>query len=221
MKLDLFHRLINNPKDTRSFIKELEESIESPEKGILEEIQSKNKVSFASKNSMKNKRSEILKNFANKTGDFSFVVKKSEENNTYTVFNFRNGKKTVLDLTKKDMPANATVNSVLRLQNDNYVLDKSTTKLVIEEITRMANRILELQNKQLSEFRKERHLYMVEEDRLDSIYLLDLTDESMGVLEEVDFPEDLKSIATEGTVFQYINGKYEFYSRDGFERKNG
>ena len=36
--------------------------------------------------------------------------------------------------------------------------------------------------------------------------------------EEVDFPKELLSEAKEGTVFQYKDGKYNFYSRDGFER---
>lgn len=71
----------------------------------------------------------------------------------------------------------------------------------------------------LQEFRKEGHLYMVEEDRNGRVFLTDITDEESNiVLEETSFPKELVKQATEGTVFIYKNGTYHFYSRDGFER---
>ncbi len=77
-------------------------------------------------------------------------------------------------------------------------------------------------DKKLEEFRKEDHLYMVEEDRNGRIFLTDITDDTNNiVLEEVDFPKELIKQATEGTVFKYKDGTYHFHSRDGFERIYG
>lgn len=68
-------------------------------------------------------------------------------------------------------------------------------------------------------YRIENHLYMVEEDRNGKVFLTDITNGKAGlVFEEKDFPQKLINQATEGTVFQYKNGEYHFYSRNGFER---
>lgn len=91
-----------------------------------------------------------------------------------------------------------------------------------EKIIKMANEVLDRQDEKLKEFRKEEHLYMVEEDKNGKIFLTDITGEENNiVLEEVDFPKELIKQATEGTVFRYKDGTYHFYSRDGFERIYG
>ena len=86
------------------------------------------------------------------------------------------------------------------------------------EIIKMANRVLKEQNNKLLEYRKEGHLYMVEEDVNERIYLIDLSNDNGKAFEEVDFPKELINKATEGAVFKYEKGKYSFYSNDGFER---
>ena len=59
---------------------------------------------------------------------------------------------------------------------------------------------------------------MVEEDVNERIYLLDLSANKGRVFEEVDFPKGFINQATEGAIFKYENGKYNFHSNDGFER---
>lgn len=68
---------------------------------------------------------------------------------------------------------------------------------------------------------KEGHLYLVTEDRNGKVFLWDLTDKPKNEFEETNFPQNLLSLATEGTVFQYKNGTYEFYSSDGFDMLYG
>ena len=46
----------------------------------------------------------------------------------------------------------------------------------------------------------------------------DLTDRPKHEIEEVDFPKELLQQATAGTVWQYENGDYTYFSSDGFER---
>lgn len=95
---------------------------------------------------------------------------------------------------------------------------EQTQERIKQEIIKMTNRVLKEQNKKLLEYRKEGHLYMVEEDVNERIYLVDLSEKGNLVFEEINFPKELRSKATEGAVFKYENGEYRFYSNDGFER---
>ena len=67
------------------------------------------------------------------------------------------------------------------------------------------------------EYRKEGHLYFVTEDRGNVIYLWDYTDKPDFEVEEFELPEEIVKIAKEGTMLQYVNGKYEIYSSRGYD----
>lgn len=237
MNLSFFNNLSNNLKENggiQSFIKELGEFLEqatskviqSPTErnaiGILEEIQCHRNMSVVSRNEIRKGMDEILAEYASKTkdkGSLYFISSKSKKaEDVYTVYHYENGEEKSIRLTEKDLPRNAGVNSVLRMENGEYVLDEQTTESIIKEITEMTNDVLDKQDNKLKEYRKEGHLYMVEEDVNNRIYLWDLTDKPDNTIEEVDFPKELIKEATEGTVFQYLNGEYHFYSNDGFER---
>lgn len=234
MKLDFFRELKSSFKNAKveEFINELGDYLKekaceknsNKELGVLEQIKSKNKVSMISENKMRKQQDQILQEYANKTiesGAVYFVSSKSEKDNQYIVFKYENNNECTIKLTEKELPSGSGINSVFREENGQYVLDKEETEYIKNEIMQMANKILEEQNTKLAEYRKEGHLYMVEEDTNNRIYLLDLTSKADYTLEEVDFPTELISEATEGTVFKYENGKYNFYSRDGFERIYG
>lgn len=108
-------------------------------------------------------------------------------------------------------------NRMIREKSEIMEKYKDRPEKAKNEIIKMANRVLKEQNEKLSEYREEGHLYMVEEDINDRIYLVDLSGKG-NVFEEVDFPKNIMNQATEGTVFKYENGTYRFYSNDGFER---
>ena len=155
MNLDFFKNLANNLKENevvQNFMQEIGEYLEN---NTQEETRN---ISIASRNTIRNKKNEILKKYENKL----------------------------------------------------------STEEINEQISKMENEVLERQTQKLKDFRKEGHFYRVEEDRENRIFLADT--ETNIVLEEVEFPTELISQATEGTVFQYKNGTYQFYSRDGFER---
>lgn len=109
-------------------------------------------------------------------------------------------------------------NRMIREKNEIIEKYKNKPEKVKSEIIKMVNRVLKEQNEKLLEYRKEGHLYMVEEDVNERIYLVDLSANTGKVFEEVDFPKELINQATEGSVFKYENGKYSFHSNDGFER---
>ena len=123
-----------------------------------------------------------------------------------------------MEISKKDMPKDIGVNDVFIIENDKYVIDNLATKELQEEITNMANKIIDKQNIKLEKYRKEGHLYMVTEELGNNRFLWDLTETPKIEFEEVNIPKDLLNKATEGMVLKYTNGKYEYYSDDGFER---
>lgn len=223
--MDFFRDLKNNfrnSNEVKDFIKDLLICLDNYKTnenlGILEQIQQKNKVSTISQNKMLKMQNEILKEYAKKTSNnIYFISSKSKTDNTYTIFKYQGNKETTLQVHKKQIPIDTKVNSVLIKENGKYILDNQGTKYVKSKVHEMANEILKEQNQNLNKFRKEGHLYMVEEDINNRIYLLDLSDKSNCVLEEVDFPQELIKKATEGSVFKYQNGKYVFYSNDGYE----
>jgi len=213
--------------EVNKFIDELTDFLnnlnhKNEELGILEQIKKENKVSMISENKMRKGQNEILKNYANATtdeGTMYFISSKSKTDDTYIVFKYEDNKRSTIKLNKKELPLGSGVNSILREEDGKYTLDKNGTEHVKNEIMQMANDLLEEQNTILEEYRKDGHLYMVEEDIEDRIFLKDLSNKSSYVIEEVDFSQKLINEATEGTVFKYQNGEYRFYSRDGFERR--
>ena len=225
MNLDFINELTNNLKESnfvQNFIKELGEYVEEKlvEQGISTQAQSKRKTSVVSRNTINNKQNEILQEYAKQTenkGEMYFVAGK--KSNQYTIYKYQGDQNSTIQVEESKIPKDATIGSVLRLENGEYIEDKEDTRNINNQITQMTNEVLDKQDQKLENFRKEGHLYMVEEDRGNQIYLTDITDETSNiVLEEVEFPTELISQATEGTVFQYKNGTYQFYSRDGFER---
>lgn len=150
MNLDFFNNLANNLKQNKTiqnFMKEINETLENNKAN--DETKG---ISIASRNTIRNKKNEILKKYGDEI--------EAEELN-----------KTIAEIEKE---------------------------------------VLEKQNQKLKEFRKEGHLYRVEEDRENRIFLADTS--TNIVLEEVDFPKELLSKAKEGAMFQYKDGKYQFYS---------
>ena len=95
-----------------------------------------------------------------------------------------------------------------------YIKDKENVK---NEINKIITDVLVKQDRMLKEYREEGHLYMVEENINDRIYLSDITKPKGFSIEETEFPENLRDKGTEGTVFKFENGKYQFYSDKGFE----
>lgn len=240
MKLDLVNNLFNNLKENefvQNFINEMTNYLENEleknlnhgneEAPIIEEILSKNNVTTGNENSIRWKLNDVILNYAeeNCNNEPMYFVKDSKKtywlknerhqnNDVYSVLKVQNSKIEEIEISKKDMPKDIGVNDVFRIENGKYVIDSIATKELQEEIKNMANEIIEKQNTNLSKNRKEGHLYMVTEELNNNRFLKDLTEQSKTEFEEVDFPKDLLDKATQGAVFKYSNGRYEYYSND-------
>ena len=76
----------------------------------------------------------------------------------------------------------------------------------------MANEIIEKQNNNLSNYKKEGHLYVVKEEIGNNRFLKDITEDKNTEFEEIDIPKEILDKAVEGSVLKYTNGKYEYFS---------
>ena len=233
MNLDLINDLFNNLKENKlvqNFIKELSNYLENNIKNdeneeipIIEDILSKNNYTTGNKNSIRWGLKDIISKYEQKNLDNDAIYfikdnKKNYNNDVYDVLKAENGKIEEIEINKKDMPKEVKINDVLKIKDNNYIIDNISTNELQEEIKNMAKEILEKQNINLDKHRKEGHLYMVTEELGNNRFLWDLTDTPKNEFEEVDIPKDLLNRATEGMVLKYTNGKYEYYSDDGFER---
>ena len=65
--------------------------------------------------------------------------------------------------------------------------------------------------------RIEGHLYLVTSEFNVKIYLWDFTDKPEHEFEEKELPKSLLNLAKEGSLLQFKNGTYEFYSDSGYD----
>ena len=166
---------------------------------------------------MERKMDEILLDYSSKTikdGDLYYIVEYLKEEDSYVVYKYDGKEDSVLKIKKEELPNEASVNTALRIKEGSYIIDETATIELKEKVTNMANELLEEQNKLLEGYRKEGHLYKVSENINGSVFIYDITDDPKIEIEEVDFPEELKEIAHEGTVFEYIDGKYRIKTTD-------
>ena len=218
MRLDFFRNLCNknqsniNEQFIEELSKELDKTKEENELGIIETVKQENKVSDISEIKMLKKQNEIIKEYANGENLY-FISKKDNEKGNYIVFNFEQDKKHTIRMTEEEIPANAQVNSIFKEESGKFIIDMEGTEHIQNEIKKMTEEVLKEQNEELENYRQEGHLYLVREDINDKVYLIDITSNPGYAVEEVDFPEDLKNEATEGTIFKYENGAYKFYER--------
>ena len=230
MNLDLVNNLLNDLKENQfvqNFIKELSNYLEdknnlnseNEEIPIIEDILSKNNLTTGNQNAIRWNLNDVVLKYSqeNSSNDAIYFIK-DKKDNAYAALKAENGKIEEIEISKKDVPNEVKINDVLRIKNNNCVIDNIATKELQEDIRNMAKEILNKQNINLEKHRKEGHLYMVTEELGNNRFLWDLTDAPKTEFEETDIQKDLLSIATEGMVLKYTNGKYEYYSDDGFER---
>ena len=87
------------------------------------------------------------------------------------------------------MPEDATVGSVLRLENQNYIIDYETTNLVKSELQNVLNNLIEEQKLEMSAYRVEGHLYEFVEKDANTVSLIDVTKNDGVVLKISIFQE--------------------------------
>lgn len=208
MNLDLFNNLINSTKENKfiqSFIKELGEFLENnTEKPLTARYRDEINI----------KRHEIVNNYSKEISpqeELYYIYTKNYDN-TYGIVMHENGE-TGRDFCVKEsqVPKGAEVDSVLRKKNGKFILDKTATEKIQQELGEMKNRLLKEQDNRLNTQRVEGHIYKFVEKTGDSAWLIDETNYTGEVFQEIDFPNELLDKATQGDFFQYANGEYHVY----------
>lgn len=198
---------------------------------LLNHILYDNKLTTVNENCLRDKFDETLIQFAkdNFKNDTMYFVQdnkksywsnnsKQYDNDIYTVLKIHEDEIEEIDINKNDIDVEISVNDIFSIKNNKYIVENSLTQDFKDTINDVTAEIINNQNKELSNYRKDGHLYMVSEEAKNNRFLIDLTDNSGFEFEEVDIPEELLSKATEGMVLKYSNGTYEYFSDDGFER---
>ena len=230
MNLDLVNDILKELKENdfvQDFINDLTSYLENKneEKPILEEILSKNNITTANENSIRWKMDDVIldyakENFKDETmyfvNDNKKIVwknnKKDYNNDILSIWKVENNKIEEIGLEKSKLKEKLSINDVFKIENDEAIIDKIATKELKDKILEMANEIIEKQNNNLSNYKKEGHLYVVKEEIGNNRFLKDITEDKNTEFEEVDIPKEILDIAVEGSVLKYTNGKYEYFS---------
>lgn len=238
MNLDLVNDILKGIKENdfvQDFINDLTSYLENKneEKPILEEILSKNNITTANENSIRWKMDDVIldyakENFKDETmyfvNDNKKIVwknnKKDYNNDILSILKVENNKIEEIGLEKSKLKEKLRINDVFKIENDEAIIDKIATKELKDRILEMANEIIEKQNNNLSNYKKEGHLYVVKEEIGNNRFLKDITEDKNTEFEEVDIPKEILDKAVEGSVLKYTNGKYEYFSDEGMEIEN-
>ena len=230
MNLDLVNDILKELKENdfvQDFINDLTSYLENKneEKPILEEILSKNNITTANENSIRWKMDDVIldyakENFKDETmyfvNDNKKIVwknnKKDYNNDILSIWKVENNKIEEIGLEKSKLKEKLSINDVFKIENDEAIIDKIATKELKDKILEMATEIIEKQNNNLSNYKKEGHLYVVKEEIGNNRFLKDITEDTNTEFEEVDIPKEILDKAVEGSVLKYTNGKYEYFS---------
>lgn len=223
MDLNMFKDIKNNlsgneRNEVLSFLKELSNYIEKDElkvdRNMLEEIQEENKLISKFRDEMLLERIDILNNYAKETsekGNMYFIYDKNsmDESKYNMCLCNENDIYKVIEIDKNNLPEGVQLNSALRENNGQYILDVESTEKLSDQINEMINRLLEKQEEYLQEFRIEGHIYKVDEKETDRAWLVDITKNSNEAIEEINIPEEVLNSISEGDKLKFENGKYQ------------
>lgn len=225
MSLDFFNNLKENLSNNevisnitegiQDFLTEVSDRLNDNENNnldIVSEITTARTTSLSSENSIMKARDEILREYAKNTtdkGDLYFIFNKIKDSDDYRVIQMGKDIDTTLKVNVNELPEGSGLNQVMRLKDGKFELDEIGTENVLNKIYKKAEEILDRQDRELQEYRKEGHIYVVTEDINNRIFLWDTTSKPDFEIEEVNFPRQLLNEAKEGNKFIYKNGEYE------------
>ena len=184
---------------------------------LLQKIQNQTPLTTSYRDKMHLERNNILNSYAKDTkekGTMYYIYSQSSKNvNQYNLCICEEGKShDIIEVNESNLPANAGVDCVLRIKNGEYILDTKATKEIEKEVEAMVNKLVIQQEKELTEKRKENHLYEVIEKAGDRVWLMDKSDNTGECFEEIIFTKENLEALVEGEIIKYENGKYKVYN---------
>lgn len=191
---------------------------ERKEISLLQEVQDANKVTTTYRDKMLIERSNILNDYAKATfekGTMYFVYSKnSSKDNAYNLCICENGMNSkVITVEEFQLPKNAGVDSILRLDNGKYILDERATEDIYSQMSVMTQRLLDEQTNELVQRRIEGNVYEVVEVSGDMVSIMNTTKNDGYCFEEICISNDVLSELCAGDSIQYLNGQYCRYNK--------
>lgn len=221
MNLDLENNLIKNNKSEsqiNSLMSNLKEYIEKNllqlDKKLHQNNFDENKLITKYRDKMNLEKINLINSYADKTkekGQMYYIYgKNSEQINTFnlSICNEENSH-TVIEENISNLPKNVEVGSVLRKEEEKYILDNTATQELTAEISELQEKIMQEQQDFLQSKRIENHTYEVSEKSEDRIWLFDITSNETEALEEINIQPELLKDFKEGDILIYKDGKYE------------
>lgn len=222
MKLDLFNDLIKGVKESgfiQEFINELGNHLKNE---ISNKTQIKNdftnidqmiekyNLNQASSRELREQRDEILQQYEknlNEEESIYYVTYKNKENYTLTEYN-KDGKKDDIYISEQDLPNNIGEGIILKKENGKYIIDEQTTKIIMDKISEIAEKISNEQNEKLNNLREEDGLYQVVDLSKNGVFLRNM-DNNM-TFEETNIPKELENKIANDYILRYKDGTYIF-----------
>lgn len=224
MKLDLINNIVNDIKNNKFFLKELQNSIsknkclncEKEDIPLTNPTHNENRIITKYRDKMLIERANILNSYAKQTlskGEMYYIYNKNSKIiDGYNLCICKEGMShAIIEINKDNLPNKARTGSVLRKFGERYILDEEATKEVEEKICNMKAELLKEQTEYLKSKRVEGHIYEMSENDGDRAWLFDITSGSREGVEEIDFDIELLKTSKEGDLFIYQNGKYQKY----------
>lgn len=222
MNLDILNDLVEEIKKNegvRNFIKELGESLENKltnnENNSMSLVQNKlkeNTLTTKYRDEINIQKSNIISNYS-KNKEMYYIYNKSSDD-MYGIVEYINGKSSEdIWVEAEKIPKEAKVDTVLKKEDNQFIVDKIATKELQEKIIEMINNLIEQQEKELEEKRIEGHLYEFVEKTGGTIWLIDKNNINGNCFEEIKFRKDTFENAKEGNIYQYVNGEYIFIDK--------
>ena len=219
MNLDFINDLFKTTKENnviQSFIKELGEFLgknsQRSQVPLVQKILDGRTLTTKYRDEINVQRHNIINKYSKENaekGEFYYVYNKRSDN-TYGIVMHKNGEAGInIGIKESQLPEGAGVDCVLRVKKGKYVLDREATEKVQGELTEMINKLLEEQDSKLEAQRIEGHIYEFVEKSGNTVWLIDETDSIKGCFQETNFPTELLDNATQGTMFQYVDGEYQ------------
>ena len=188
MRLDLISNIVNDAKNNKFFLKELQNSIiknkyfnsEKEDIPLTNPTYSENRIITKYRDKMLIERANILNNYAKQTlnkGEMYYIYSRNSKIiDGYNLCICKEGMShTIVEINKDNLPNRAKIGSVLRKSGNSYILDEEATKGVEEKIYSMKTKLLKEQTEYLKSKRIEGHIYEMSENNGDRAWLFDIT----------------------------------------------
>lgn len=219
MKLDIFENIKNTLDDKmEEFINDLSEYLnnskekETQKFTTLDEIEKTYKLNRTSQSELRKQTKEILQQIANEKSQdepIYYISWKNAFKDKYEIETYsKDGATSEFWIEGSELPKNATVNDILKKENNKFVIDNDATSKFLEKATECAKNLLEKQEKNVAQYREEDCLYYVIDSDLEVVHLKNLNNNK--IFEETNLPDDIKKVVFKDCILRYKNGKYSW-----------